>query len=121
MKIETLKNRLNEEFVFSESYDFLKDEFDPGVILLTPNFRDKQRPWMQKAYQQWYRGDRTIVLVAPMRTSCKYYKKYLTDVAEVRHVKGGLTYNNQRATDPMIIAVYWKRPSFQPNFIMTFD
>jgi hypothetical protein len=121
MRIDTLKKRLNEEFVFSESYDFLKDEFDPGAILLTPNYKDRQRPWMQKAYQQWMRGDRTIVLVAPMKPSCNYYKKYLTDVAEVRRVKGILLYNNQRVKDPMIIAVYWKRPSSEPNFIVSFD
>jgi hypothetical protein len=121
MKIQTLKKRLNAEFEFSEVYDYLEDEFEPGAILLTPHFKDRQRPWMKKAYQQWLRGDRTIVLVSPLKTSCKYFKRYLKDVAEVRQVKESLTYNNQRVTKPMIIAVYKCRPSDEINFVVTFD
>ena len=121
MKIDTLKKKLDTEFNFSELYETLEmDGFSPGAILLTPHYKDKQRPWMTKAYAEWMKGDRTIVLVAPLKLSCRYFKKYLTDVAEVRHIKEPLTYNNHRATNPMIIAVYWKR-MLNPNFIVTFD
>jgi hypothetical protein len=121
MRIDTLKKRLHAEFEFSEAYDYLEDEIGPGAILLTPHFKDRQRPWMLKAYQQWLRGDRTIVLVAPLKTSCKYFKKYVIDVAEIRPVKDSLTYDDQRVTNPMIIAVYRSRPSNELNFTVTFD
>jgi len=121
MKIDTLKKRLDTEFDFSEVYDYLEEEFESGTILLTPHFKEKQRPWMQKAYQQWMRGERTIVLVAPQKTTCKYFKRYLTEVAEVRPVTQPLTYDNQVVMNPMIIAVYWRRPSSEPNFSVSFD
>jgi hypothetical protein len=122
MKIDTLKKRLATEFNFSEAYEALEmDDFNPGTILLTPHYRERQRPWMTKAYDEWMKGDRTIVLVAPLKLSCRYFKRYLTDVAEVRHIKEHLTYNNDRATSPMIIAIYRKRLMGEPNFVVTFD
>ena len=121
MKIDTLKKRLNAEFDFSEVYDYLEtDSFNPGTILLTPNLKERQRPWMEKAYDEWMKGDRTIVLVAQQK-SCIYFKKYLGDVAEIRQIKETMTYNNNRVMNPMIIAIYWKRPSDQPNFTVSFD
>ena len=120
MRIETLMKRLDAEFEFSEMYDYLEDEINPGATLLIPHFKDKQRPWIQKAYTEWLRGDRTIVMVAPLKTSCKYFKRYLMDVAEVRPVKESLTYDDQRVTNPMIIAIYWRRPSNELSFTVTF-
>jgi hypothetical protein len=123
MKIETLKKKLNTEFNFSESHDILdpRESFDEGVILLTPHYKDKQRPWITKAYNEWVRGDRTIVLVAPLKPTCNYFKKYLSDVAEVRAVKDPLDYNKQRANSPMIIAIYKQRLVDTPNFTISFN
>lgn len=123
MKIDALKKKLQSEFNFSETYEMLDpyQTFNIGSILLAPYYREKQRPWMSKAYQEWMKGERTIVLIAPLKTSCKYFKKYLTDVAEVRLIKEPLYYNNHRVTDPMIIAVYWRRIVGEPNFTISFN
>lgn len=120
MRIETLKKKLNKEFNFSETYDSLeKKGFGTGSILLLPKYREKQRPWMIKAYNEWLKGDRTIVLVAPMN-SCKYFKKYVTDIAEVRFLRD-LTSSNYRNIKNMMIAVYWKKNLGEPNFTISFD
>ena len=122
MKIDTLKKKLNTEFTFSKTYESLEvnTKFDAGNILLTPNHREKQRPWMKKAYDEWLKGDRTIVLISPLKATCKYFKKYVTDVAEVRTIKEPLTCNNHRIINTMIIAVYWRKILGEPNFCVSF-
>jgi hypothetical protein len=132
MRVDTIKKRLTDEFNFSEIYESLGTEsFDPGNILLIPRYREQQRPWMTKAYNEWLRGDRTIVLICPIKTNCKYFKKYVTNAAQIRPIEGTLTYsksgvldgtcvNNRRISNPMIIAIYWKR-ILEPNFLVTFD
>jgi len=120
MKIETLKKRLNAEFNFSETHEVLEQEgFAPGAILLVPRQREQQRPWMTRAYDEWLRGDRTIVLIAPLKPTCKYFNKYVTDVADIRPIEC-LTYNNHKVTNPMIIAIYNKRVLGEPNFTVSF-
>ena len=123
MKIDTLKKKLNSEFNFSEIHDSYESNisFNPGAILLIPHYREKQRPWMTKAYNEWVRGERTIVLISPLKITCKYFKKYLTDVAEVRCIKEPLIYDNHKIVNPMIIAIYRKRELGEPKFIVSFD
>jgi hypothetical protein len=121
MKIDTLKKKLEEEFNFSEFHEQLEqDHFSPGTILLMPYYREYQRPWMTKAYNEWLNGDRTIVLVAPFKPSCMYFKRYVTDVAEIRHIKT-LNCNNHKIMIPMVIAIYKKRVFGEPNFCVSFD
>jgi hypothetical protein len=131
MRIETLKKKLNTEFNFTETHDSLEQaKFNSGIILLTPNYREKQRPWMQKAYNEWLKGDKTIVLISPLKDTCRYFKKFVTDVAEVRRIPA-LSYSTLRASDgtykshkvknPMIVAVYWKIIVGEPEFCVSFD
>jgi len=148
MKIDVIKKRLNDEFNFSEIYESVgsatgqrsnqglppiispevewrqrspfSESFEPGNILLIPHYREQQRRWINKAYNEWLRNDRTIVLICPLKSNCKYFKRYVTDVAQIRHIEGSVIYNNHRTTNPMIIAIYWKRV-FQPNFVVSFD
>ena len=124
MRVDTLKRKLNTEFNFSESYESLESDtsFSIGSILLTPNYREKQRPWITKAYNEWLKGDRTIVLISSLKPTCKYFKNYLTDVADVRVIKEPLIYNNHNALrGTMIIAVYWKKVLGEPNFCVSFN
>jgi hypothetical protein len=122
MRLETLKKKLNAEFNFVQTPESLDQEFETGTILLAPSYREKQRLWILKAYNEWVKGNKTIVLVAPLKLSCRYFKKYVTDVAEVRPVKEYLTYNNNhRVTKPMMVAIYNRITTDQPNFTITFD
>jgi hypothetical protein len=123
MKIDSLISKLNTEFNFSEIYESLENDtvFKVGSTLLIPNYREKQRPWISKAYNEWVKGDRTIVLIAPVKVGCKYFKKYLTDVAEVRTLREPLHMNCNKIMIPMIIAVYWKRSVEPINFQVSFN
>lgn len=124
MKLETLKKKLDAEFKFSEVYDSLGKETDDisdtGSILLIPNYREQQRPWTTKAYNEWLKGDRTIVLIAPFKKTCKYFKKYVIDIAEIRPIET-LYSNNHKIITPMIIAIYKKRILGEPNFCVSFN
>ena len=123
MKIDTLKKKLYAEFDFSEAYEELEPAqiFNPGSILLTPYYREHQRPWMTIAYEEWLKGDKTIVLICPVKPTCRYFKKLVTDVAEIRPIKEVLDYSNYRVIKPMIIAIYRKRISGEPNFTVSFS
>lgn len=123
MKIDTLKKKLHTEFIFSEIHESLetKTTFDNGSVLLVPHHTERQRPWMEKAYNEWIKGQRTIVLIAPLKTTCKYFKKYVTDVAEIRKIKEPLYYDNYSGIISMIIAVYWKRIKDEPSFTVCFN
>jgi hypothetical protein len=122
--IDEYKNIINSEFAFSESYDTadaLNKSFSPGTIILTPNPKLKQRPWLRKALDEWNRGGRTILLVTPFRTSCKYFQEYLTKHAEIRVITASLSYNQQAITRPMILAIFKAKPGMQLNHLVTFD
>ena len=122
MRLDTLKKRLNKEFNFSEMYEELQSKsFDPGNILLTPYYREQQRPWIQKAYDEWITGNKLVVLVCLLKPTCKYFKKYVSDVAEIRHIQEPVIYNGHRITKSMIIAIYNKRIIDTPNFIVSFS
>jgi len=124
MRLDTLKKKLDAEFKFSEVYDTLDKEetddiSDTGSILLIPNYREQQRPWTTKAYNEWLKGDRTIVLIAPLKKTCRYVKKHVTDIAEIRPIES-LYSNNHKIIQPMIIAIYKKRLFGEPNFCVSF-
>jgi hypothetical protein len=122
MRIETLKKKLHAEFNFEETLENLDQLPETGTLLFTPSYREKQRLWIIKAYNEWIKGNKTIVLVAPLKLSCRYFKKYVSDVAEIRPVKEFLTYNNNhRVTKPMMVAIYNRITTDQPNFTITFD
>jgi hypothetical protein len=123
MKIDTLKKKLNAEFDFSEVYEELgpAQSFKPGSILLTPHYREHQRPWMNIAYEEWVKGDRTIVLICPVKPTCRYFKKLVTDVAEIRPIKEVLDYSDHRVLKPMIVAIYRKRITGVSSFTVTFN
>jgi hypothetical protein len=122
MRLETLKKKLEAEFSFSEIYEKLEAEpFQPGSILLLPFYREYQRPWMTKAHHEWLKGDRTIVLLCPVKPTCRYFKKYVTDVAEVRPISKLSDNNHKFIKKPMIVAIYNKRVMGEPNFTVTFN
>jgi hypothetical protein len=123
MRLETLKKKLEHEFNFTEIHEKLESDqrFDPGNILLLPFYREYQRPWMTKAYYEWLRGDRTIVLICPVKPTCRYFKKYVTDVAEIRPINKLSDNNHTFIKKPMIIAIYNKRVLGEPNFTVTFN
>ena len=117
-------NTLKKEFDITEFFDSdncLKRSFNTGTILLTPNPKLKQRNWLKKAFDEWERGGRTILLLTPVRISCKYFLKYLGRVAETRILTTHLDYKDHRATKPMVLAIYKAKPLRELNHLVIFN
>ena len=125
VSIEDYKKKLGTEFLFTESYDRdydLNKSFNPGIILLTPHPKDKQRPWLAKSVFEWNRTGRTIVLITPFKPACRYFTKFITKNAEIRPITDSLIYtNNQREIKPMIVAIFKERPIKPVNSYVIFD
>jgi hypothetical protein len=122
--IDEYKKTINSEFNFSESYDgeeSLHRSFGIGTILLTPCVKQKQRPWLKKAFDEWNRGGRTILLVTPLRLTCKYFKHYLNNSVEIRVIRTPLMYKQQVILRPMVLAIFKSKPLRELNHLVTFD
>lgn len=125
LTIDEYKNKLNTEFNFTASYDNDNDlniPFDEGTIFLAPPIKSKQRKWLNKAFKEWQRGGRTIVIVTALKQNCKYFNELLINVSEQRLVTDYLIYKNYlRVTRPMITAIYKALPITPKNHLITFD
>jgi len=124
VSIDTYIKTLETEFYFSECYDTnesLVRSFNPGTILLTPHAKLKQRPWLKKAFDEWNRGGRTILLVTPFRTSCKYFQEFLTKNAEIRVITTSLLYKDHKVLRPMVLAIFKAKPTRELTHLVTFD
>jgi len=115
---------LTDEFQITETYNSdinLNRSFNVGTILLTPSVKLKQRNWLKKAFDEWERGGRTILLLTPVRIKCKYFLKYLGSVAECRMLTTFIDYKDHIITKPMVLAVYKAKPLREINHLVTFD
>jgi hypothetical protein len=122
--IDDYKNTIQNEFLFSECYDTdesLVRSFNIGTILLMPHPKHKQRPWLRKAFDEWNRGGRRVLLITPFRTSCKYFQEYLTKNAEIRVITTSLKYGEHIVLRPMILAIFKAKPLRELNHLVTFD
>jgi hypothetical protein len=110
IKIEDFKKKLDDEFKFTQIVDdkkALNFSFMDGNILLLPNHKERQRPWLLKANSEWSRGNKTIVIVTPLANKSKYFQNLVANSAEIRVITDYLVYNScHRVTKPMIIAIY---------------
>jgi hypothetical protein len=122
--IEEYKNKIKEEFNFSECYDSdenLLRSFNTGTILLAPTGKQKHRPWIKKAFDEWNRGGRTILLITPFKTQCKYFQTNLSNFAEIRVITNSIKYKDHMVTKPMVLAIYKAQPFIERKHLVTFD
>lgn len=111
--LEEYKDKIYKEYActeFHSSAASLKVPFSPGTILLMPDFSTKQRQWIMKAYEQWNRCGRTIILVTQLKTFCSYSKNFLFKFAEIKIIYETIFINGKKITKPMILAIYKEIP-----------
>jgi uncharacterized membrane protein len=68
-----------------------------------------------KAYEQWNRFGRTVILVTQLKTFCAYSKDYLFKHAEIKIIYETIFINGKKVTKPMILAIYKEIPLKLPN------
>lgn len=122
--LEQYKDKIYKQYLcteFHDSHASLKAAFNPGVILLMPDFSTKQKNWIMKAYEQWMRNGRTIILVTQLKTFCAYSKEYLFRHAEIKIIYETIFINGKKITKPMILAIYKEIPLKIPNALVIMD
>ena len=122
--LEEYKNKIYKNYNCTEFHDSpssLKASFKTGTILLIPDFSIKQRQWIMKAYEQWMRCGRTIILVTQLKTFCSYSKDYLFKHAEIKIIYETIFINGKKITKPMILAIYKEIPLKPLNHTVIMD
>ena len=65
-----------------------------GAVFCNPPYGREIRKWVQKAYAEAQRGQ-TIVLLIPARTDTAFFHDYIYGKAEIRFVRGRLTFTGE--------------------------
>lgn len=65
-----------------------------GAVFCNPPYGREIRKWVRKAYTEAQNGQ-TIVLLIPARTDTAYFHDYIYGKAEIRFVRGRLTFTDE--------------------------
>lgn len=88
----------------------LKKEWN-GIVWCNPPYGRKETGlWVRKAYEEYMRGCKTIVMLLPARTDTKWFHEYIYGKAEIRFVKGRLKFGGAKdaAPFPSMVVVFQK-------------
>ena len=88
----------------------LKKEWN-GIVWCNPPYGRKETGmWVKKAYEEYMRGCKTIVMLLPARTDTKWFHEYIYGKAEIRFVKGRLKFGGAKdaAPFPSMVVVFKK-------------
>ena len=79
----------------------------PGPIWCNPPYGRDIGLWVERCYQESQRGN-TVVLLIPARTDTKWFHEFVYNKAEIRFIKGRLTFKGAKhnAPFPSMIVVF---------------
>lgn len=124
-------NELNSEFHFvldaaaNEKSAKCKDFFTPeqdgllqswergdGAVFCNPPYGREIGKWVKKAFEESQKHSTTIVLLIPSRTDTVYFHEYIWKHAEIRFIRGRLTFTDEvgnsfdPAPFPSMVVIY---------------
>ena len=88
---------------WTQEDDALKQTW-PGRVWCNPPYGRDIGDWVRKAFQESLRGS-IVVLLIPARTDTAYWHNYVMRAAEVRFVRGRLTFEGADNSAPFPSAV----------------
>lgn len=91
---------------YTPDQDGLRQEWN-GVCWCNPPYGRNVARWMQKAYE----SNTTVVCLMPARTDTKWFHDWVLGKAEIRFIRGRLTFGNseKQAPFPSIVVIYRPR------------
>lgn len=92
---------------FTKEQDGLAQEWS-GTVWMNPPYGRTIGAWIRKAHSEALRGA-TVVCLLPARTDTSWWHDYCMKAAEVRFLRGRLSFDNQRrgrAPFPSAIVVF---------------
>jgi hypothetical protein len=108
LKIHELIEELNAEFNFDTIFSHdsvLTTDLKEGVFLFAPDNKIPAKSWAEKAFQEWRRWKRQILLIIPYRPNYKWFR-LLTSVPnmQLRIIDEKIDYSKSTVRRPLNIA-----------------
>lgn len=105
---------------FTPETDALKQSWNcGGAVFCNPPYGRSLKKWIQKAYTESQSGQ-TIVLLIPARTDTAAFHDYIYGKAEIRFIRGRLTFTDEDGNPP-IDAKGRPMPAQFPSMIVVYN
>ena len=102
------ENHKCEKF-YTEKENGLLQDWSGEVVFCNPPYTAKEQDvWVKKCYEESKRA--TVVMLVPARTDTKRFHKYILPYAEIRFLKGRLTFVGAKDPAPFPNMVVIFRP-----------
>jgi len=72
--------------------DGLKQDWGGQVVFCNPPYGRQIGKWVEKCFEEGQKPNTTVVLLIPSRTDTRYFHDYILGKAEIRFIKGRLTF-----------------------------
>lgn len=72
--------------------DGLKQDWGGQCVFVNPPYGRQIGLWVKKCYEESLKPNTTVVLLIPSRTDTRYFHDYILPYAEIRFIKGRLTF-----------------------------
>jgi phage N-6-adenine-methyltransferase len=117
-------NKLNEEFNFTldpcatpentkcnkfytKEDDGLSKDWQDERVFCNPPYGREIGKWVEKCYYEAHKPNTIVVMLIPARTDTKYFHEYIYHRAELRFIKGRLSFSNTgTAPFPSMIVIF---------------
>jgi hypothetical protein len=118
---KSLEDNFTFDFCFSESDELLKS-WTAGTYFLTPNLLQNHKEWCYKAHSEWSRGNKTIILIIPIKSSTKYFQNLVLSQADCKIIPHALIYPDlKKISRAMMIAIYRAKVIPPKEFLISFN
>jgi len=87
----TEKSAKCEKF-YTAKEDGLKQDWRGEVVFVNPPYGRQIGKWVRKCFEESQKPNTTIVILMPARTDTRYFHDYILGKAEIRFIKGRLTF-----------------------------
>uniref|UniRef100_A0A6M3JXD9 Putative methyltransferase n=2 Tax=viral metagenome TaxID=1070528 RepID=A0A6M3JXD9_9ZZZZ len=77
---------------FTATEDGLKQDWGGYRVFVNPPYGRQIGKWVKKCYEEGQKQNTLVVLLIPSRTDTRYFHDYILNKAEIRFIKGRLTF-----------------------------
>lgn len=102
---------------YTPKEDGLKQDWKGHNVFVNPPFGREQPLWIKKCFEESLKPNTLVVMLIPARTDTKAFHKYIYPHAEIRFVKGRLTFEKPNTDTPKN---KWTKAPF-PSMVCIFN
>lgn len=96
------------ERYFTKEMDGLSQNWGGYRVFCNPPYGREVSKWVKKAYEEAHKENTIVVMLIPARTDTKWFHDYVYNRAEIRFIKGRLTFGDstEHAPFPSLVVIY---------------